>query len=113
VAIDSAAYDIVNIMNSASPPRFYKKAFGKIPRYWKAASPLHVLTSKIPPFLAICSTQRDDGSCAQARRFVEKATVLGATAEVLEADLSHREANVSLGKHNRYTRSVDAFINSL
>jgi arylformamidase len=113
IAIDSAAYDIVKIMNSAKPPRFYKKVFGSSLDYWKAASPLHMLTSKIPPFLAICSTQRDDGSCTQASSFVDKATMLGTMDEVLAVNLSHRQASASLGKRNDYTRSVDAFIKGL
>lgn len=113
VALDSAAYDIVKIMNSGSPPRFYKRAFGRVPSYWNAASPLHVLNAKTPSFLAVCSTKRKDDSCSQARSFVDKAKGFGTDSQLLPMPLSHRKLNLELGSDNCYTQHVDEFIRKL
>lgn len=113
VALDSAAYDVEKIMSAQSPPRFYKKAFGKSPIYWKKASPVHRITDKLYPFLAVCSSARKDNSCSQARNFVEKAKKYGTKAEFLSVPFSHRKINVKLGVDNCYTRDVDAFMKQL
>lgn len=113
VAIDSAAYDIVEIMTSRRPPRFYKKAFGTHQAYWKVASPIYALSGKRAPFLAICSTQRKDAPCVQAEKYVQKSRRFGTEAKLLKVDLSHRATNVDLGKGNSYTRSVDRFLMQL
>lgn len=113
VALDSAAYDIPKIMNSPSPKRFYKKAFGKSRAYWKEASPIHVLSGKLFPFLAVCSSKRKDDSCLQAKSFIEKAKSYGSHTQLLRFDFSHRNINVELGKDFCYTRQVDEFIKEL
>ena len=113
IALDSAAYDVELIMRSASPSRFYKKAFGKNPVYWRNASPYHKLNDKLFPFLAVCSSKRKDGSCSQAEKFVEKAKKYGSQAQLIPINFSHREINVKLGKEYCYTRSVDEFIKKL
>ncbi|PCJ29872.1 MAG: esterase [Gammaproteobacteria bacterium] len=112
ISLDSAAYDIEKIMSN-NPPRFYKKAFGSQPDYWRKSSPQHVINHKIAPFLAVCSTQRKDNSCVQAKSFTDKAASLGAQVKVVEVDLSHREVNMKLGNNNNYTQQVDAFIQSV
>jgi acetyl esterase/lipase len=113
IALDSAAYDIEKIMSVKSPSWIYKKAFGTKPNYWQQASPMYNLSKKIPPFLAVCSSQRKDDSCAQATTFVNKAKTLGSTAQLLSLDFSHREVNVELGKDVYYTNYVDEFIRKL
>lgn len=113
VSIDSAAFDIVEIMRGSKPPRFYQQAFGEKPAYWKAASPFHVLKEKTAPLLAICSTQRKDGSCDQAQKYVNKAKGFGTNAQVLPIDKSHRKANLALGQRNAYTDDVEAFLKTL
>ncbi len=116
VSIDSAAYNVVGLMNTHRPKRFYKKAFGRSSRYWTKASPLHQLSEKISPFLAVCSSKRGDGSCEPASEFVAKAKTLGTTTELKRYHLSHRALNKNLGDlnaSNRYTQDVDQFINSL
>jgi acetyl esterase/lipase len=113
IALDSAAYDIEEIMKEDSPPRFYKKAFGRNPAYWKKASPIHELNNKLPPFLAVCSSKRKDGSCSQAEKFVEKAKRYGSQALLMPVDFSHRKINVELGKDYCYTLHVDDFIKRL
>jgi len=113
VSIDSAAFDIVEIMRGSKPPRFYQQAFGDKPAYWRAASPLHMLKEKSVPILAICSTQRKDGSCDQAQRYLSKAKGFGTEAQVLPVDLSHRKANSALGQRNAYTDAVETFLKTL
>jgi acetyl esterase/lipase len=113
VALDSAAYDIEKIMRSPSPPRLYKKAFGKNSTYWKNASPIHALNHKLFPFLAICSSKRKDSSCSQAGDFVEKAKLYGTQAQLMPVDYSHRDINIKLGVDYCYTQSVDNFIKKL
>ncbi len=113
VALDSAAYDVVKIMSSPSPARFYKKAFGKHIEYWKMASPILKLEAKTPPFLAICSTKRKDDSCSQGGNFVKKANSLGSRAQLMRVPLSHRKVNVDLGLNNCYTQGVDDFLKTL
>jgi len=110
VSLDSAALDVVEIMEKRHFP-LYDKAFGREPLFWKSASPYHALTHREPPFLAVCSSRRAD-SCAQADRFVAKAKSLGITASVLPEDLSHREINETLGETSAYTAAVDRFITS-
>ncbi len=110
VSLDSAALDVVEIMEKRHFP-LYDKAFGSEPAFWRSASPYHALTHREPPFLAVCSSRRAD-SCTQADRFVAKAKSLGINASVLPEDLSHREINETLGEPSAYTDAVDRFINS-
>ena len=111
VLLDSAALDVVTIMQ-ARHARFYDRAFGKDPAYWRAVSPLHGLSENTAPLLAVCSSQRTE-SCPQASRFVEKATALGVRASVLQQDRSHQEINQQLGLANPYTDAVEVFMGSL
>jgi arylformamidase len=111
VALDSAAYDVTEIMQ-ARHLRFYDTAFGDEPSGWVAASPYQRLDSRIAPFLAVCSSRRKD-SCPQAQRFVAKAVGLGARAQVQPEDLSHEEINERLGLPSDYTATVEAFMRSL
>lgn len=113
IAFDSAVYDVPKTMNAPSPKRFYKKAFGKSPIYWKKASPTHILSHKMPPFLAVCSSKRKDDSCIQAKHFVKKAKSYGTDAQFLRFDFSHRKINIELGKDYDYTQQIDEFIQKL
>mgnify|MGYP003508789268 FL=1 len=111
VLLDSAALDVVTIMQ-ARHARFYDRAFGKDPAYWRAVSPVHGLSENTAPLLAVCSSQRSE-SCPQASRFVEKTTALGVRASVLQQDRSHQEINQQLGLANPYTDAVEVFMGSL
>ena len=111
ILLDSAALDVVQIME-AKHARFYDRAFGSRPTYWRSASPFHVLTASASPLLAVCSTRRKD-SCLQARNFAAQASSLGARIKVLEQDLSHREVNETLGEPGAYTHAVEEFMGSL
>ena len=111
VVLDSAAYNVVQIMEKPHF-RLYDKAFGSDKQYWKTASPFYALTKETRPILAVCSARRDD-STAQARQFAAKAASLGVTVTVLEKDFSHREINVLLGQDKVYTAEVESFMAGL
>lgn len=111
VELDSAALDVSEIMNSRHP-RFYDRAFGDDPQYWKNASPVENLSRSAAPILAVCSTRRRN-SCSQARQFADKGKALGVRIEVLPEDLSHMEINERLGTEGIYTDSVESFMGSL
>ncbi|MEW9624140.1 alpha/beta hydrolase [Rhodanobacter geophilus] len=111
VALDSAAYDVAEIMRGRHL-RFYDTAFGSNPAGWAAASPYQRLGSRIAPFLAVCSSRRQE-SCPQAQRFVAKAAGLGVRAQVQPENLSHEGINEQLGLPSDYTAAVEAFMRSL
>lgn len=112
VSLDISGYDIVKKVFGPNPSKFYKEKFGESPHYLKQASPFHVITDKIPPFLAICSEQSVD-ACPQAENFIDKAKTLGTNVALLPIDLSHREINTELGKDSCYTTTVDGFLKTL
>ncbi len=116
VALDSAALDLERIMN-ARHMRFYDRVFGADPAYWRSVSPSSVLATDATPMLLVCSTQRADGSCAQAREFAVKVNAKAAPrstqASVLPQDLSHEQVNTTLGLPGAYTEAVDGFMSSL
>lgn len=112
VSLDSAALDVVRIMESKHY-RLYDGAFGKDPAYWKAASPFHVLTAEAGPMLLVCSSTRPDAPCGQARRFAGKAAAAGVRAEVREEALSHKQINENAGLPGAYTEAVETFMGSL
>ncbi len=111
VALDSAAYDVSAIMRRPHSA-FYDRVFGKDPAIWAANSPTPLLTSFLPPFLAVCSTRRKN-SCPPAQDFVAKARALGIHAEVLTEDKTHRQINEDLGAGPAYTAQVEAFMSTL
>lgn len=112
VLLDSAAMDLVKIMQAPQHYRFYDQAFGQDPAYWLTVSPIHKLNTRAAPMLAVCSTQRAE-SCAQASALVNKAQTLGVSATLLPQALSHSDINGQLGLAGAYTTSVDAFIDAL
>lgn len=111
VLLDSAALDVERIMENKHA-RFYDRAFGDQPAYWRVVSPLHVLEKFAVPFLAVCSTSRET-ACTQAEDFAAKARALGVSVTVLRQDRSHKDINQQLGTAGAYTEAVEAFIESL
>ncbi|RTQ36462.1 alpha/beta hydrolase [Variovorax gossypii] len=112
VALDSAALDTAALMQRRHMP-FYDRVFGSDPAFWRSVSPTDTLAPGAPPMLLVCSTQRRDGSCTQARQFETRITATGGRAEVVPEDLSHAQINAELGLPGTYTTAVDAFIRSL
>jgi acetyl esterase/lipase len=111
VSLDSAALDVVDIMQQRHLP-LYDRAFGSDEAGWMAVSPMQQLHDRIVPFLAVCSTRRQD-SCPQAQRFVAKAASFGSSARMLPEDLTHEQINEQLGTASAYTDNVEAFMRSL
>ena len=111
VLLDSAALDVEQIMR-ARHARFYDRAFGAEPAYWRSVSPFHALTQAGRPILVVCSVRHRD-SCPQAGRFTAKATTLGTRATVLEQDLTHADINQRLGEDDAYTEQVESFLRTL
>jgi acetyl esterase/lipase len=112
VALDSAALDVVDVMEGRHPG-FYDRVFGSDRSFWESVSPFHRLSgAPAAPILLVCSTRRAD-SCTRSRAFAAKAEAAGGRAAVLPVDLSHGDVNATLGLDSDYTRSVDAFMRSL
>jgi acetyl esterase/lipase len=111
ISIDTAAYNVVKIMNRRHL-HLYDDVFGSNPNTWKKVSPTLLLKKKIVPFLAVCSSQRVF-SCSQAQEFANKAQSFGSRIEVLPIDMNHKEINGKLGIPSCYTASVDKFLKSL
>lgn len=112
VALDSAALDTAALMRRPHL-RFYDRVFGADPAFWRRVSPTDQLAPGTAPLLLVCSTQRRDGSCAQARAFADRVAASGGRAELLPQDLSHGEIDAELGLPGGYTSAVDGFIRSL
>ncbi|RDS79731.1 alpha/beta hydrolase [Dyella monticola] len=111
VSLDSAALDVVALMQRRHLP-LYDRAFGSDTANWMAASPLQQMHDRIVPFLAVCSTRRNQ-SCSQAQRFVDKAVSLGSSAKVLPEDLTHEQINEQVGTAGGYTAHIEAFMRTL
>jgi acetyl esterase/lipase len=111
VAIDTAAYDLVALMEA---PHFalYDLAFGVDPQAWRRASPLHCLQAPpVMPWLLVCSARRPR-ACGPAQALAARVRALGGRASVLPVALGHLEINRQLGLDAAYTSAVDAFIAS-
>lgn len=112
VSLDSAAIDIVAVMNRRHLP-FYDQAFGADPARWQQASPMQMLARGATPLLAVCSSQRRDQPCTQAQAYVDKSNGLGARAALLPQDRTHAQINADLGEPGGYTDAVENFMASL
>ena len=109
VALDSAALDVESIMRR-DHHRLYDRAFGADPAQWSRLSPMHQLRADAVPVLAVCSMQRPDRPCEQARAYTGRARSLGVAGGVLPLDLDHGQINKKLGVQPDYTAAVDRFI---
>jgi acetyl esterase/lipase len=112
VVLDSAAVDTTALMQRRHLA-FYDRVFGSDPAYWRTVSPADTLAPGTPPVLLVCSTQRRDGSCAQAKQFAARVASISGHAELLPQDLSHAQIDAELGLPGAYTAAVDTFIRSL
>ena len=111
VALDSAAYDVVETMEQPHFP-LYDVAFGEDRTLWEAASPARRLTAAPPPMLLVCSSRRAD-AVTQTNDFVGKVNALGGWAEVLAVDMRHGVINLEVGTPGDYTARIDAFMRTL
>ena len=113
VSLDSAALDVVKIMENPRHDALYTAAFGTDPAYWQQCSPLAQMTARMPPVLLVYSSQRGPANRDSTNDFAAKARSLGTSATVLAEDLSHGEINSTLGLPGAYTEAVDGFLRGL
>lgn len=115
ISLDAGAIDVVKQMpNTYSFLKTrYREAFGNSEAAWIAASPYHQLDRQAAPWLGVCSTQRKDDPCAQARAYADKSRTLGLQAQVLPQDKNHGTINKALGQPGSYTDDVARFITRL
>ncbi|MCE4554466.1 alpha/beta hydrolase [Roseateles cellulosilyticus] len=115
VSLDAGAVDVVTQMPQVYPflKTRYREAFGTTEAEWIPASPFHQLTAGASPWLGVCSTQRKDDPCAQARAYVDKSRSLGIPADVLPQPKNHGAINKTLGEPGAYTDAVERFMAGL
>lgn len=115
VSLDAGAVDVVTQMPRVYPflKTRYREAFGTHEAEWIAASPFHQLSAGASPWLGVCSTQRKDDPCAQARAYADKSRGLGIRAEVLPQAKNHGAINKTLGEPGAYTEAVERFMATL
>ena len=112
IALDSAAYDVVSMMNNPYHQSIFDDAFGSDPKLWNAASPMAQMKARMAPFMAVCST-KEDYSCAWAQAFVDQALGYGTNALMLSQNLDHGAINNNLGLPSDYTTQVSTFMSAL
>lgn len=111
IFLDSAVMDTPTLMNEKHL-RLYDRAFGNNQDYWQSLSPLHQLTNKRMPLLAVCSTKRDE-ACPQSKSFLDKAKSFGTQTLLVPEAMSHKDINLLLGKEPTYTKIIDDFLKSV
>jgi len=107
VLIDSAAYNVLDIMEKPHVP-LYDMAFGTNRSFWRKVSPLQRMEGKTAPLLVMYSEQRGEGDMDHAVEFHEVALKYGTDSRILPVDLSHGEMNSLLGspEQPQYTKRV-------
>lgn len=116
IALDSAAYDVVSIMEK--PHRtLYDPAFGDDEQLWKDSSPTLRVAGIPAPMLLVCGSGRAD-ACPQAQGFadaVRRQAPAGSdlNIRVYPVALSHGEISSELGTPIDLTGTVDSFLASL
>ena len=111
VSLDSAAYNVVDIMQRRHFG-LYDEAFGNDLQLWRDASPTLQMTGAPVPMLLVCGSRRED-ACAQAQAFADKAKSFGGRVQVYPIDMRHGEINALLGAPGDLTVQVDNFLHSL
>ncbi|WP_232793164.1 alpha/beta hydrolase [Caulobacter hibisci] len=66
VVLDSAAMKVSTVMDGRHP-RFYDEAFGADPAAWAKVSPMDQWTPAAVPMFVVCSSQRPDKPCDDAK----------------------------------------------
>ena len=111
VALDSAAFDVVAVMQGPHLP-LHDAAFGTDPDFWREASPLHRLQGRIAaPLLVVCSALRPL-AWLQAQAFAARVREGGGRVELERVPLGHVEINRTLGEPGGLTDTVDDFLAS-
>ena len=115
VSLDAGAIDVVKQMPQVYPflKARYLEAFGSTEAGWIAASPLQQLGAGASPWLGVCSTQRKDHPCDQARDYQARSRALQIDASVLPQAKGHGAINKELGQPGAYTDAVERFMAGL
>jgi acetyl esterase/lipase len=111
IPLDSAAYNVVEIMNSQHFS-LYDRAFDNDQQLWSQASPTLRLQSAPPPMLLVCDSRRAN-SCDQANAFADKAKSFGGKVSVFPISMRHGEINLEVGVPGDLTSRIDEFLHSL
>ena len=111
VSLDSAAYNLVTIMN-APHLSLYDPIFDHDQQLWREASPTLQLSGTPSPLLLVCGSGRP-GACTQADAFAAAAAKLGTQTQVFPLALRHVEINSELGTPGTLTDTVDEFLSSI
>lgn len=114
VALDSAAYDVTQIMTHRHPS-LYDEAFGPDPSFWSAASPIERLNRAPKPMLLVAGVTGGEETerFENVQAFADKISQLGGRAPILKVELSHGDVNGDLGVPGEYTDAVDKFLRTL
>jgi arylformamidase len=112
ISLDSAAYNVVTIMDTRHFP-LYDPVFGNDQQLWQQASPtLRLQGAPTVPMLLVCSSLRAN-SCSQADGFADRAQSFGGHVKVYPVALRHAQINANVGLPGDYTDEIESFINSL
>jgi acetyl esterase/lipase len=116
VVLDSAAYDVVSIMEQPHPA-LYDPVFGHDRGLWRDSSPTLRLRAVPAPMRLVCGAARPP-ACPQARGFEAAVSAIAAEPEstgieVYPVELSHGDINSELGMPIALTSTVDWFLASL
>lgn len=115
VLLDSAAYDVVDLMDNPHPNQVYVDAFGpERPMYLRKVSPTYRMNARTVPLLIVYSTQRGEGDMDHAEAFYDKAMQYGTDATLMPVDLSHGDLNGTLGEEplSKYSQDVITWIDA-
>lgn len=112
VVLDSAALDVEALMTRRHH-RFHDRAFGKDPAQWAALSPRAQIKAGGTPMLLVCSSERPDRPCDDARAMAARLEASGIPARLRQEATSHGAINASLGLDSGYTRAVEDFMAGL
>lgn len=121
ILLDSAAYNVSNIMNDTHLP-LYDEPWSGGQAQWNAGSPTLVLSSRVSPTLCVVSQTggpHGEDDAANTQEWIDKATALGAVVTRRDTPLGHGELNNLLGltpavgddaTDATYTADVDAWL---
>ena len=115
VVLDSAAYDVVSIMQKPHLA-LYDPVFGQDEALWRESSPTLRLSAVPAPMLLVCDSDRAD-ACPQAKGFASAVAAIAgdspAGVVVYPVALRHGEISSELGTPTELTTRVDEFLAAL
>lgn len=99
--LDSAAYDVYNIMTAPGGHlALYDDPWGIDPNHWIAGSPARIMTSPMPPTMCVVSQTggpHGEADAENTQEWVDLATSLGTIVTVRNTPLAHGDLNNFLG----------------